>query len=77
MVQRIGLILFFVKLVSTANETPENPRVKVSIETNFGAALKSNGNGQDEVPNCGKIIDDSLPIGKYPWFSEIYVSKVR
>lgn len=52
-----------------------NPRVKVSIETNFGDTLK-NAEDLEENSNCGKIVDDSLPIGRFPWFAKIYVSKV-
>lgn len=52
-----------------------NPRVKVSIETNFGDTLK-NAEDFSENANCGKTMDDSLPIGRFPWFAKIYVSKV-
>uniref|UniRef100_A0A336LLX0 CSON011292 protein n=1 Tax=Culicoides sonorensis TaxID=179676 RepID=A0A336LLX0_CULSO len=52
----------------------ETPRVKVSIETNFGDSLKDLDDGTEST-NCGISIEDSLPIGRFPWFAKIYVSK--
>lgn len=54
----------------------ENPRVKVSIETNFGEneSLKSDP-FDAEMSNCGRVVDETIPIGKFPWFAEIYAAK--
>lgn len=70
--------IFFLQLqICAVFAQTANPRVKVSIETNFGDTLKNLEDGGENA-NCGKIIDDdSLPIGRFPWFAKIYVSKVR
>lgn len=68
-------LIFLLQIYAVFANTA-NPRVKVSIETNFGDTLKNLENDVEEN-NCGRIMDESLPIGRFPWFAKIYVSKVR
>lgn len=57
----------------------ESPKVKVSIETNFDTDTDpeylKNNLFDNEMANCGRTLEDSMPIGRFPWFAEIYVSK--
>lgn len=57
----------------------ENPKVKVSIETNFGGDSDSdflkNNPFENEIANCGRTLEDSMTIGKFPWFAAIYISR--
>lgn len=69
------ILVLFLQIFAVFADTA-NPRVKVSIETNFGDTLKGIEDG-GESSSCGRIVDDSLPIGRFPWFAKIYVSKVR
>lgn len=72
------LIYLFVTLsfIST-----ESPKVRVSIETNFGGDSESDLDHlkynmfDNEMSNCGRTLEGSMAIGQFPWFAEIYVSK--
>lgn len=56
----------------------DSPKVKVSIETNFGDGdpdFLKNSPFDNELSTCGRTIEDTMPIGMFPWFTEIYISK--
>lgn len=57
----------------------ESPKVRVSIETNFGGdsdpEYLRNSHFDNEMANCGRTLEGSMPIGLFPWFAKIYVSK--
>lgn len=73
-------VLVLVAIILRQNlVTADTPKVKVSIETNFGneadSDLVKNSAFDNEMAKCGRTIEDTMAIGRFPWFSEIYVSR--